>query len=235
VTRVSFRFVPSTSPSPAPPLLFSFTLSSSSLNKRSPDSLFSLLRRAAVVRSLTTQRNALQMLSNRTQIVLAYVRGVSERTMKQDSEIFSMISGLMAGLPGSRRRGSSREELLTVSSTRLFLLSSFVRSFVRSFVQSSPPLFAFRSLPSLPGVRRRPTIHLPRETHQIPPSHSTTRPTSPRFFTLLRLSETGWEGSRVRGGGGGGSGGGGGGRGGGGMGERTRMSGMMGGRFGKDH
>lgn len=106
------------------------------------------------------------MLSNRTQIVLAYIRGVSEGTMKQDPEILRMISGLMAGLPVEEAE-EFREEFLTVR---------FSRSTRPSF-SLSPSTFhrCFGSLTlSLPlsliyvGVCRRPTYHLPRQPHQIP-------------------------------------------------------------------
>lgn len=67
-----------------------------------------------MVPNLTTQRNALQMLSNRTQVVLAYVQGVADGTMKSDPEVLRMISGLMAGLPIEEAE-EFREEFLTVS------------------------------------------------------------------------------------------------------------------------
>lgn len=58
------------------------------------------------------------MLSNRTQIVLSYVRGVSDGTMKADPEILRMISGLMAGLPVEEAQ-EFREEFLTVGPGRV--------------------------------------------------------------------------------------------------------------------
>lgn len=53
----------------------------------------------AVVPTLTTLRNAVQMLSSRTQILLQYVQGVVDGTMKRDEQVLRMIAGLMAGLP----------------------------------------------------------------------------------------------------------------------------------------
>lgn len=96
-----------------PSLPFVFCLTSG----LTPVVFFNRVSFVAVIPNLTTQRNALQMLSNRTQIVLAYVRGVSEGTMKQDPEILRMISGLMAGLPVEEAE-EFREEFLTVRFSR---------------------------------------------------------------------------------------------------------------------
>lgn len=53
------------------------------------------------------------MLSNRTQILLDYLKGVSAGTLKRDPEVLRMISGLMAGLP-VEEGDAFRDEFMTV-------------------------------------------------------------------------------------------------------------------------
>jgi COP9 signalosome complex subunit 6 len=54
------------------------------------------------------------MLSNRTQILLAYLQGVQSNTLRRDPEVLRLISGLMAGLPvEDPEEGVFREEFET--------------------------------------------------------------------------------------------------------------------------
>lgn len=70
-----------------------------------------------MIPNLTTQRNAIQMLSNRTQVLLEYVRGVSEGRLARDEEVLRMIGSLLAGLPVEEGE-EFREEFMTVRRAR---------------------------------------------------------------------------------------------------------------------
>lgn len=77
-----------------------------------------ILTRSVVVPNLTTLRNAVQMLSSRTQVILAYLRGVSDGSLRRDDEVLRMIGGLVAGLPVEEGQ-AFRAEFETVSAPAL--------------------------------------------------------------------------------------------------------------------
>jgi COP9 signalosome complex subunit 6 len=70
-----------------------------------------------VIASLSSQRNALSMLSSRVSQITAYLTAVSEGKAKKDDETLRQIQALVSGLKGQVGGGQLEKEFMTVSNT----------------------------------------------------------------------------------------------------------------------
>ncbi|UZJ55425.1 hypothetical protein CBS101457_004745 [Exobasidium rhododendri] len=68
---------------------------------------------SSLIASLTTQYNAIKMLSDRIKTVVDYVHAVKSQKIPKDDEICRQISSLVSGLPASGELEEFRQEFLT--------------------------------------------------------------------------------------------------------------------------
>jgi hypothetical protein len=68
---------------------------------------------SSLIANLTTQYNAIKMLSDRIDMVQEYVHAVQSQKVPQDQEILRQIASLVAGLPASGELEEFRQEFLT--------------------------------------------------------------------------------------------------------------------------
>lgn len=67
----------------------------------------------SVIANLTTQQNAVKMLLDRIQTLVAYVEDVQSNKTPRDHEALRQIASLVAGLPASGETEEFKQELLT--------------------------------------------------------------------------------------------------------------------------
>lgn len=67
-----------------------------------------------MIANLTTQRNAIKMLSERVAVIVQYLNAVAEGTAPKDQETLRMISALCTSLPATDSL-DYREEFMTAS------------------------------------------------------------------------------------------------------------------------
>lgn len=68
---------------------------------------------SGLIANLTTQYNAIKMLSDRIFMLVEYVKGVETGKVEKDHEVLRQISSLVSGLPAGGVLEEFREEFLT--------------------------------------------------------------------------------------------------------------------------
>lgn len=68
---------------------------------------------SSLIANLTTQYNAIKMLSDRINMLVEYVHSVQSQKLPRDNEVLRQISSLVAGLPASGELEEFRREFLT--------------------------------------------------------------------------------------------------------------------------
>jgi COP9 signalosome complex subunit 6 len=68
---------------------------------------------SSLIANLTTQYNAIKMLSDRINMLVEYVHSVQTGKVPRDNEVMRQIASLIAGLPASGELEEFRQEFLT--------------------------------------------------------------------------------------------------------------------------